>query len=139
MSFKPVVLNLPLPRGSESSKGCEISTFRPLGNVFPNMRDWANQQPKAEAEFATERAILLLGCYRKDDAHDPETYTMAVVAILTDYPAEVVEHATDPRTGIARKCKFLPSVAEVAEGCEGSLLTVWAGYCKAAREAAEAR
>lgn len=43
---------------------------------------------------------------------------MAIAATLADYPHEVVEHITDPRTGLPAKLKFLPSVAEVREACE---------------------
>lgn len=43
---------------------------------------------------------------------------MAIAATLADYPREVVEHVTDPRTGLPAKLKFLPSVAEVREACE---------------------
>jgi hypothetical protein len=60
----------------------------------------------------------LFGCYRRGEANDPETYTMAIAATLADYPREVVEHVTDPRTGLPAKLKFLPAVAEVREACE---------------------
>jgi hypothetical protein len=43
---------------------------------------------------------------------------MAIAATLADYPREVAEHVTDPRSGLPAKCKFLPSVAEVREACE---------------------
>ena len=61
---------------------------------------------------------MLFGCYRTGLANDPETYTMAVAATLADYPPEVIQHVTDPRTGLPAKCKWLPSVAEVREACE---------------------
>jgi hypothetical protein len=43
---------------------------------------------------------------------------MAIAATLAEYSAEVMQHVTDPRTGIPAKLKFLPSVAEVREACE---------------------
>lgn len=63
---------------------------------------------------------MLFGCYRKGDANDPDTYTAAITAILAEYAPEVIQRATDPRTGLARKLKFLPTVAEVSEECEGA-------------------
>jgi hypothetical protein len=60
----------------------------------------------------------MFGCYRKGEANDPETYTMAIAATLAEYPSEVMQHVTDPRTGLPAKCKWLPSVAEVREACE---------------------
>ena len=69
-------------------------------------------------QYAAERTSLLFGCYRKGDANDPETYTLAIAAILADYDREVITRVTDPRTGIPRKLKFMPNPAEVAEACE---------------------
>lgn len=62
----------------------------------------------------------MFGCYRKGDANDPETYTAAITVILAEYAPEVVQRVTDPRTGIARKLKFLPTVAELSEECEAA-------------------
>jgi hypothetical protein len=60
----------------------------------------------------------LLGCYRRDDAADPETYAAAVAAVLSTYPPDIVKRVTDPRTGLPGKSKFLPTVSEVREECE---------------------
>ena len=57
----------------------------------------------------------LAGCYRRDDAADPSVYAAALIAVLSEYPIDVVEHVTDPRTGLPRTLKWLPSVAEVVE------------------------
>lgn len=62
-------------------------------------------------------ARTLFSCYRRDEAHDPEIYVSAVAAVLSEYPAAVVESVTDPRTGLASENKFLPNVAEVREAC----------------------
>lgn len=67
------------------------------------------------------------------DANDPETYTAAVAAVLAEYPPEVVRLVTDPRTGIARTLKFLPSVAEVAGACDAAAKSIWAERFLAAR------
>jgi hypothetical protein len=55
----------------------------------------------------------LFGCYRKADAADPEIYSAAVAAILSEYDEETVAYVTDPRTGIARKSQWLPTIAEL--------------------------
>lgn len=60
----------------------------------------------------------MFGCYRKGDANDPAVYTAAIAATLAEFPAEVIEWVTDPRTGIPARSKWLPSVAEVREACE---------------------
>lgn len=61
---------------------------------------------------------MLFGCYRRDEAHDPETYTAAIAAVLAEYSQFVVDRVTDPRTGIATTCKFLPTVAELTDACK---------------------
>jgi hypothetical protein len=73
---------------------------------------------QAKEEFAAERARMLFGSYRKGDANDPDTYVAAVAAILADYDDDVIVRVTDPRTGIARKLKFMPNPAEVADECD---------------------
>lgn len=64
-----------------------------------------------------QRAMVLFGCYRRADAADPETYTAAIAAILSEYEREVVAYVTDPRTGLPRKSNFLPTVCEVDKAC----------------------
>jgi hypothetical protein len=61
---------------------------------------------------------MLLGCYRRGDAEDPETYATAVAAVLSTYPPDIVKRVTDPRIGVPGKSKFLPTVSEVREECE---------------------
>lgn len=65
-----------------------------------------------------ELAKLLLGCYRTGDANDPAVYSGAVIAVLSDYPLDVIRAVVDPRTGIPSKSKWLPTVAEIKEACE---------------------
>ena len=62
----------------------------------------------------------MAACYRRDDAVDPEIYAGAMASVLMEYPIEIVEHVMDPRTGIPRKLKWLPSIAEVSDACEAA-------------------
>lgn len=68
--------------------------------------------------LASRGAAMLLGCYRKGDAADPETYVTAIAAVLSLYPVDVVQAVSDPRTGIAGRSNWLPTVAEVKAECE---------------------
>jgi hypothetical protein len=79
---------------------------------------------------------LLFGCYPRGQANDPDTYVMAVAAVLCEYPTEVACHVTDPRTGVARKVRFLPTIAEISDAAESSCLAVWAPKYRAVKEAA---
>jgi len=77
----------------------------------------AHSSAKCPPRIAAQRAALMLGCYRRGDAIDPETYSAAIVAVLSEFPQHVVEYVTDPRTGIPGNFQWLPSVAEVKQAC----------------------
>src|SRR5215467_7258936 len=67
-------------------------------------------------------AKAISGSYRRDEAHDPETFVAALAIIFGDYPASIVQYAADPRTGVV--CKFpmgLPNVGQIKEFCDGVL------------------
>jgi hypothetical protein len=68
--------------------------------------------------YAAERARLLLGCYRKSDAADPDTYVAAITAVLTRYPEDVICAVTHPASGLPIQKDFLPNVREVYLACE---------------------
>lgn len=70
------------------------------------------------AELVYRRTALLFGQFRRDDAADPEIFSDSIAAVLSEYPAEIIVEATDPRTGIARKQNFLPTAKEVGDFCE---------------------
>jgi hypothetical protein len=99
--LKPIGAHLRLLVGS--SKKSELST---------------SQSVRTDVETALQRAQILLGCYRKDDAADPETYAGAVAAVLAEYPPDIVQRVTDPRSGLPSKLQWLPSVKEVRDACE---------------------
>lgn len=64
------------------------------------------------------RAMLLLGCYRKQDCADPEVFAAAVVAILSHYPVDVVAKVTDPHRGLPSTLKWFPTPYEIREACD---------------------
>lgn len=63
-------------------------------------------------------ALTLLGCYRTGDAHDPQIYITAVIAVLSDYPQDIIDMVVDPRGGLPSKVKWLPTIAEIKAACE---------------------
>ena len=77
-----------------------------------------SRPPTCPHSTATKRAILLLGCYPKGSAEDPQTYVGAVALVLAEYPEAVVMRVTDPRTGLPRQSKWLPSTSEITAVCE---------------------
>ena len=96
--------------------------FKTLPPIYSHGSEPSMSQP--QAEYAAGRAKMLLGCYRKGDAADPDTYAAAIAAVLSEYPPEIIRRATDPRIGIASKSKWLPTVAHVKEFCESEFAPV---------------
>ena len=81
-------------------------------------------EPSANSQTALERMIeakkharLLLGCFRTGDANDPEVYISAVVAVLSNYPTNIMRAVCDPVKGLPSQVKWLPTVAEVVDAC----------------------
>ena len=61
---------------------------------------------------------MLFSAYRRDDFNDPEGFVTQLGVILCDFPSEVVEYITSPRTGIQRRSKWPPTINEIIEACE---------------------
>lgn len=70
------------------------------------------------SQYATDRARLLLGCYRTGDANDPETYVAAIAATLARYSEAIITAVTHPVSGLPSKKSWLPTVKEVHDACE---------------------
>jgi hypothetical protein len=68
--------------------------------------------------YATDRARLLLGCYRTGDANDPDTYVAAISATLARYSEEIITSVTHPVSGLPSRCSWLPTVKEVFDACQ---------------------
>jgi hypothetical protein len=69
----------------------------------------------------SKRIELLLSAYRRDDYADPVGFVTQLGLVLADYPDDVIEYVTDPRTGIQHRQKFPPVIAEVADACHERL------------------
>jgi hypothetical protein len=79
-----------------------------------------SQSQMSLRDYAIKRAKILVGCFRKSDANDPEIYAAAVVAVLVRWPVDVITSVTEPATGLPSKCQWLPSIAEITEACQVS-------------------
>lgn len=68
---------------------------------------------EASTKLAAYHARLILGCYRTDQISDPQVFITAAAAVLSRYPQDVGARLSDPKSGIAGKLKWLPSIAEI--------------------------
>ena len=68
--------------------------------------------------MVTRSARAIFSCYRRDDFADAEGFLLQLGTVFDRYPAEVVEAVSSPLTGIQRRAKFPPTIAEIVEACE---------------------
>jgi hypothetical protein len=79
-------------------------------------------QPKPlDGAWVADRIRLVFSAYRKDEWSDPEGFVVQLGMNLERFPKEVIEHVTDPRTGIQTRNKWPPSLAEFIEACWAEL------------------
>lgn len=78
----------------------------------------------------------MIACYPNGKPADPQTYIGAIVAVLAEYPVEVVRRVTSPTTGIQRSATFLPTIAELTKALEAEMLPLRRAW-KRARDDAE--
>lgn len=67
---------------------------------------------------------MLLGCYRRGDANDPDIYVRAVASVLGEYPLDIIRAVCDPRFGLPSKSEWLPTVSEVKGACEAAMAPI---------------
>ncbi len=72
----------------------------------------------SKASLIARQARILFSAYRRDDFADPEAFVLQLGVVLEAYADEVINTVTHPRTGLQRRCKFPPSIAEVVEACD---------------------
>ena len=90
---------------------------QPIGSSKPQSA--ANLQSRHDQASCLVRAKAIFGCYRRDEAHDPEAFVAALAAILGGYPKAVVDYVADPRTGaVAEFPRGLPNVGQIQEFCD---------------------
>jgi hypothetical protein len=75
---------------------------------------------RQDLAYFQAKADAICGCYRRDEAQNPETFAAALTLVLADYPKEIAEYAADPRTGIVTQYPLgLPNIGQIKEFCDG--------------------
>lgn len=83
----------------------------------------ASQASRLDPHSCLARARRIFSCYRRDEAQDPEGFVANLSLVLADYPADIVEIAADPRTGIITAHPMgLPNVGQIREFLEAKLV-----------------
>lgn len=63
-------------------------------------------------------ARQVYGSYRKDDFADPDSFLAQLGMVLERYPDQIIRDITSPLTGVQRRSKFPPTIAEVVVMCD---------------------
>lgn len=91
---------------------------KPQTDSLPPQNE-GNSQSLLDQAFYLQKAKAIFGCYRRDEAHDPDVFVAALTAILKDYPAFVADYVADPRTGVAAEYpNGLPNVGQIRGLCD---------------------
>lgn len=72
----------------------------------------------------TQRIKMIFSAYRRDDFADADGFMLQLGMVLERYSDEVIRIVSDPRTGVQRRHKFPPSIAEVVEACEAEATSI---------------
>ena len=77
--------------------------------------------PKSDPNWVVGRVDLLMSSYRMNDYQNPKGFLLTLCSILEEYPPEIVEYVTNPKTGLQRRCKWPPTPAEIVEACAAEI------------------
>lgn len=81
----------------------------------------ARENGLARADWITSRSSILFSAYRRDDFADPNGFLAQLNVVLEGYSDAVVNEITSPKTGLQRRSKFIPTIAEVVEACDAEM------------------
>jgi hypothetical protein len=60
----------------------------------------------------------VFGSYRRDDFADPDSFLLQLGMVLERYSDDIIREVTSPVTGVQRRSKFPPAIAEMVEACD---------------------
>lgn len=61
---------------------------------------------------------MLLSAYPTNDFDDPKAALASFIEVLSGYSDVIVQHVTSNKTGIQRRSKFPPRIAELVAACD---------------------
>lgn len=67
---------------------------------------------------AIEAVTKMIRGYPNGGANAGASYIGALASVLAQYPRAIAIECADPLRGVARTCKFLPTVADIVSWCE---------------------
>lgn len=74
---------------------------------------------------AIEAVEAIIRCYPHGGNNVADGYIGALATTLGNYPRQVARACSNPKTGIVKTAKFLPTVAEVVKWCDEVTEPLW--------------
>lgn len=90
-------------------------------NVPASSARSTDSKTTSRALMITDAARMIFSAYRRDDFADPECFVLQLGIVLERYSDDVIRELSHPLTGIQRRLKKPPSIADIVEGCEDIL------------------
>jgi hypothetical protein len=90
-----------------------------MGGEVSSQRQIApSRTSKERLLLIAKQARVLFLAYPRSDYDDPDSALATYASVLEGYSDVIVEHVTSPKTGIQRRSKFAPRVAELVTECD---------------------
>src|SRR5512139_1606001 len=102
-----------MPHHCQQQHHTRDAAMTPLRNqVLPPLIESSARSTNTseEKERLRTRIKIMFSAYRLDQYPDPDGFMLQALAVLSEYPAEVVHYVTDPRTGLQRTQTFPPTI-----------------------------
>lgn len=74
--------------------------------------------PNERMLMISKRVAMMFSGYPQSDFTDPAGAALSMCSVFEDYSDELIKFATDPKTGVQRRHKWPPKIAEVVEFCD---------------------
>jgi hypothetical protein len=87
-------------------------------HTLPSQPSTESQANSRRKKWIMSQVQMVLAAYRRDEFADAESFILQLSCILDGFPDKAIEAVCSPRTGIQRRSKFPPSLAEIATACE---------------------
>src|ERR1035441_3176071 len=103
--------------------------FRTMSSALPAQYESSESKSSKESShspldpaYCLQRAEMIAGCYRRDEAQNPQMFAAALALVLGEYPRAVVEYVADPRTGVITEFPMgLPNIGQIQGFCDRTI------------------
>jgi len=95
------------------------SASEPQPNGYSRPQNGANSSSRLDQASCLKAAHQICAFYRRDEAHDPEVFALALATVLGDFPPAVVAYLADPRSGVPKSFPMgLPNIGQIQQLAE---------------------